>query len=273
MPCKLCGSPGTNASSCPLNEYALSPSYSKHRVAPASPLPPVPVAAPKPPPSSFATIVLEPTDGGSDPLLKQLVTHFQSVCHYDQKVMAKAKPDPFSSKWQDVEHSVKGPGYVALTRLFNDTTYTDNTHRVFIIQHSEGQIQGFIAGVIDVLPLVDHRLLKSYDNMKYKLVYDQMDTTDISVSWIEILCVHPDIRGKELGKKLITAFEEVCKSRFQGRDGFVGIDLSGTEEQGINVPLKKHYEKLGYDFDMPTARYLNMNPSTFGGAQFGVKVF
>lgn len=44
MPCKLCGSPGTNASSCPNNPNALSPNPQKHprAIAPA-PKSPVPI--------------------------------------------------------------------------------------------------------------------------------------------------------------------------------------------------------------------------------------
>jgi hypothetical protein len=258
--CSLCDTPFANLRTCPLNPDAMSPDISKHTN--------VQLLASKPV-TDIQTIILKPKQEDIPELLAAVFASFGKTCNYDKTIKSEMIDDKASQV-----------GYLALSRLLPD--YMDNTNglyvnytdRVFIVAISaKGEIEGFLAGVLDVSPIINKPQLPSYDNIKYNLVYDQMEDDPVHVSWIEILCVSPSSRGKDLGDKLIKSFEQTCLKSWpkDGQPGFIGVDISGTAKKGINVSLKQYYTGLGYDFEMPTA--LDLNTSTQDGAQFGVKYF
>jgi GNAT superfamily N-acetyltransferase len=266
MPCKMCHSPRTNQSSCPLNPNACSINVKKHFKA---------TEMTGGDPSSFITIFLD-EESEMPPDLTKVLRQFTTSCVYKEQTKALVRKDAFSALEQGTD-GVAPLSYIALSRLFPESDDVYNaTERLFIISMTDdGTVNGFIGGILDATPIIDHRRLSFYDSVKYNTVFEEFGDVKkqkIPVSWVEIICVAPTSRGKGLSKALIQAFERLCLAKYQKERSeleyaFIGIDISGTEKGGINLGLKTLYQNLGFDFGTKT----NLNVAEFRGAQFGSK--
>ena len=90
------------------------------------------------------------------------------------------------------------------------------------------------------------------------------------MSWIEIICVHPDGRGSGVSGTLINKFIEHSKAISKSNQLVLGLDIVGTSDGGINLGLRKIYEQLCFKFDMPGNK--GQTPMMFHGAQFAGKM-
>ena len=68
------------------------------------------------------------------------------------------------------------------------------------------------------------------------------------LNWIEILCVSPDSRGKNVGYQLLKTLEEYLLANFDTNNIVIGLDVVGTKKRFQNLSLRNYYSNLGFKF-------------------------
>ena len=210
--------------------------------------------------------------------IDQTISQYSIICKSKTSTPMLKRVDLFSSKLAKATGTVVPLAFEPLRRLLpeHNTIYQEGRRVLVVCVDKTDDVVGFLAGNVNTLPILDKYAdgprMDSYDRVKYINVYSefgpQEDTEpDIPLSWVEILCIAPDSRGQNLSDKLITLFVDYCKSITGEKELVLGIDVVGTNENGINLGLVKNYEKLGFKFDM----WWNLSDvyTMFMGAQFG----
>jgi len=177
----------------------------------------------------------------------------------------------------------------ALTRYFPN--YVEKPYslidRLFISQGDEG----FMMVNLNVQTIIKPSYYYGenlYDYSKYMSIYqgfekydeynpiynddgDEIDEDPFPnkstiLTWIEILCVSPNSRGKNVGYQLLKALEEYLISNFDDDKIVIGLDVVGTKNRFQNLDLRNYYTKLGFKFpDIGFHKY-------HSGAQLGYKL-
>jgi GNAT superfamily N-acetyltransferase len=211
-------------------------------------------------------------------MIGRVQEHYNDICKSVSKTRSIKKVGMFGSvkTWQQMEDAVPVLPIAPLNRMLPDYDEVySSMNNILVVCLDDDQIIGFLGGVTDALELLEkffnHRALSSYDQVKYTNIYNYIAGEDKNpgMSWIEIICVHPEGRGKGVSKALIDNFISYSKKHRGTADGLVvGLDIVGTVKGGINTGLKKVYQGLGFDFDMPSNKgevYTMFNGSQFAG--------
>ena len=210
--------------------------------------------------------------------IDQTISQYSTICKSKTSTPMLKRVDLFSSKLTKTTGTVVPLAFEPLRRLLpeHNTIYQEGRRVLVVCVDKTDDVVGFLAGNVNVLPILDKYAndprMDSYDHVKYINVYSEFGPQedaepDIPLSWVEILCITPDSRGQNLSDKLITLFVDYCKSITGEKELVLGVDVVGTNENGINLGLVKNYEKLGFKFDM----WWNLSDvyTMFMGAQFG----
>mgnify|MGYP001398155686 CR=1 FL=1 len=216
--------------------------------------------------------------------IDQTISDYATICKSVTSTPSLKRTSPFNPKLTPTTGTVSPLAFEPLRRLLPEyNTIYQETRRVLIVCVDEtDNVVGFLGGNINALPILDKYgetpQMDSYDRVKYINVYSEFGPQDdvepdIPLSWVEILCIAPNGRGKKLPEQLITMFIAHCKSVTGEKELVLGVDVAGTVEGGINLGLVRNYEKLGFKFDMFKTLGYNWNLSDvytmFMGAQFG----
>ena len=212
--------------------------------------------------------------------IDQTISQYAIICKSTTSTPMLKRVDLFSSKLTKTTGTVVPLAFEPLRRLLpeHDTIYKESKRVLVVCVDKTDDVVGFLGGTVDVLPVLDKYAndprMDSYDRVKYINVYSEFGPQeetepDIPLSWVEILCISPSSRGKNLSNKLITLFVDYCKSITGEKEVILGVDVAGTKENGINLGLVKNYEKLGFKFDM--SWNLSDVYTMFLGAQFGAQ--
>lgn len=89
-------------------------------------------------------------------------------------------------------------------------------------------LMGLERGVFKILGVRQDNRLSGY--MAFSLIDDEMEILN--------LAVHPDFRGKGMGKSLLNRAFEICRKK--------GITKSFLDVKASNIPALELYRKFGY---------------------------
>jgi GNAT superfamily N-acetyltransferase len=226
----------------------------------------------------YRIIKMDTSDPDEQRIVKEVDGQYNDICHQVKKTKA-LKKIMFTTEWQQVEDSVFALAKEPLDRMRTESehpVYSDLDNTLVVCMDGE-RILGFLGGVINAYDILTKHYedpkLSSYDRTKYGSVYSYLvsDTApEIPMSWIEIICVHPEGRGQNIAQTLIERFISYSKQSQQSDMIVVGLDIVGTVKGGINLALRGIYEGFGFDFSMPDNR--GDIPLMFSGAQFAGKI-
>jgi len=218
-------------------------------------------------------------------LIERVAQQYNTICHYIKPVKTNKKVGMFgASKWQQGEGVPPVLSYKPLGRMIKDNELADEAYshsdNILIVDMDDGdKIRGFIGGVTNALDILEEfynkPALSSYDQSKYVNVFNHFvqEGQDMPMSWIEIICVHPDNRKQQIATGLIEKFKEICFRRNKTKTLLLGLDIVGVgigNGGSINSELKEKYESMGFDFSMP----FNVRDGylMFSGAQFAGQI-
>ena len=210
-------------------------------------------------------------------ILTDVNNQYNDICKSVGKTRALKSTSMFKPLWEPIEDVVSALSYTPIYRMKPESeheVYSTVNNVVAVCINEKGELLGFLGGVVNVYDILinydSSPALDTYDRTKYKSIYAHLvpfdDTAPPPISWIEIICVHPESRGKGVTIELINMFISHCKVEEKSDDLVVGLDIVGTLKGGINCGLKKVYQKLGFDFSMPDN--MSIIPQMFNGAQF-----
>lgn len=226
----------------------------------------------------YRIVKMDTIDPDELKIIKEVDSQYNDICRKVKNTKA-LKKIMFTTEWQQVEDSVFPLAKEPLDRMRTQSEHSvySNLNNTLVVCIDGERILGFLGGVINAYDILTEHYedpkLSSYDRTKYGSVYSYLvsDTApEIPMSWIEIICVHPEGRGNNIAQTLIERFISYSKESQHSDKIVVGLDIVGTVKRGINLGLKGVYEGFGFDFSMPENR--GDIPLMFSGAQFAGKI-
>jgi len=226
----------------------------------------------------YRIINMDTTDPDEQKIIKDVDNQYNNICRQVKNTKA-LKKIMFTADWQQVEDGVFALAKEPLDRIRASSEHPvySTLNNTLVVCLDGAQILGFLGGIVNAYDILTEHYedpkLSSYDRTKYGNVYSYLvpDTApEIPMSWIEIICVHPEGRGRNIAQTLIERFIAYSKQSQHADAIVVGLDIVGTVKGGINLGLKGVYERLGFDFSMPENR--GDIPLMFSGAQFAGKI-
>jgi hypothetical protein len=227
----------------------------------------------------YKVIDVKTNDATEKRILEEIDVQYNDICK-SVKGTRSLKRVMFSNPvaWQETDSRAAALDKAPLLRMTPTMEHDvySKLDNVVVVCMKGDKIIGFLGGVVNAFDILvkhyENRHLESYDRMKYGNVYSYLvanGSVEPPMSWIEIICVHPEGRGNGISVGLIDTFIAHSKSTQKTSDLVVGLDIVGTLDNGINLGLKKIYEGLGFDFGMEGNR--GDVPMMFSGAQFAGK--
>lgn len=225
----------------------------------------------------YRIIKMDTTNPDEQKILMEVDGQYNDICR-QVKATKALKKIMFTTEWQQLEDSVFALAKEPLDRMRAESAHPiySNIDNALVVCMDGERIVGFLGGVINAYDILnmyyEDPKLSSYDRTKYSSVYSYLvpeTAPEIPMSWIEIICVHPEGRGHNIAQTLIERFISYSKQSQHSDTIVVGLDIVGTVKGGINLGLKGVYEGFGFDFSMPENR--GDIPLMFGGAQFAGK--
>jgi len=93
------------------------------------------------------------------------------------------------------------------------------------------------------------------------------ETSLPAMAWLDILCVHPKMRKLGIARKLIDIFSEYVKDNIEEKDNgiILGLEIIETKAGHIDKGLMTFYQKLGFEFEMNSKKYMWRGNGRYGG--------